>query len=185
MLDTHTYVHKHAIDWGVRPILFDIGNIHVQSYPFFVLLGLIVGILVIYLYSNKDKEAKKNEYIFELISAGIVGGILGAKIPIWIFYAPQIISNLPDISMILSGRTIVGGLIGGTLAVWFIKKKMNIDVRLGNVIVPGVIIGIAIGRIGCFLRAVVMVYKQNYPGALILEMVYYVIRHRFMRLFFF
>lgn len=32
------------------------------------------------------------------------------------------------------------------------KKKLNIKIRLGNNIVPGVIVGIAIGRIGCFLR---------------------------------
>ncbi len=151
MLDFHsTHNHEYIENWGIRPVLFSIRDVDIPAYSFFVLLGILVGILVIYLYSKK--ENRKNKYIFELVLAGIVGGVLGAKIPIWIFYAPQIIASFPDVSLLLSGRTIVGGLIGGTLAVWYIKRKMNIYTRFGNMIVPGVVAGIAIGRIGCFLR---------------------------------
>ncbi len=147
MFDLHT--HKHLAGWGIRPELFTVGNFTVPSYSFFVLLGIIVGILVTYLYSRKNG---KSGYMFEIVLAALVGGTLGAKLPIWIYYFPQIITSLPDVSMILSGRTIVGGLIGGTIGVWYVKKKMNINTRLGNAIVPGVITGIAIGRVGCYLR---------------------------------
>ena len=149
MLDAHMHGHEHTADWGIRPILFSVGDIHIQSYAFFVMLGLIIGITVAYFYSKKQH---KNKYMFEIVLAAIVGGVIGAKLPIWIFYAPQIIESFPDIDMILSGRTIVGGLIGGTIAVWLLKNKLGLKIRLGNAIVPGVVVGIAIGRVGCFLR---------------------------------
>lgn len=150
MLDSHSH---NLENWGIRPTLFEIGNFKVSSYSFFVLLGLAVGLFVVYLYSKNEKK-EKNEYILELVLVGIIGGILGAKLPIWIYYFPQIVSNFSwqNMAIILAGRTITGGLIGGTVAVWITKRRLGIKNRLGNSIVFGVIVGIAIGRVGCFLQ---------------------------------
>ncbi len=150
MIDLHN--HEHIEGWGIRPELFHIGSYTVQSYAFFVSLGIILGIIITFFYTrNKDKY--KHEYLFEIVLFGILGGIVGAKIPIWIYYFPEIINNFQgNIGIIISGRTIVGGLIGGTLAVFYIKNKIGIKYRLGNNIVPGIIAGIGIGRVGCYLR---------------------------------
>jgi phosphatidylglycerol:prolipoprotein diacylglycerol transferase len=43
-------------------------------------------------------------------------------------------------------------LIGGSLGVTFIKRKLNIKDRIGNEIAPAAALGMAIGRIGCFLN---------------------------------
>jgi phosphatidylglycerol---prolipoprotein diacylglyceryl transferase len=147
MLDYHTVPTEH---WGLRPVLFQIGPFNISSYSFFVLLGLIVG-LVVYFYLSK-KEQKLSENSFYILVSALVGGILGAKIPIWIMNLPLIIKSFPDISPLLSGRTITGGLIGGTLAVMYIKKRLNIKDKKGNLFAPAIAIGVAIGRIGCLLK---------------------------------
>jgi phosphatidylglycerol---prolipoprotein diacylglyceryl transferase len=141
--------HIHPENWGIKPVLFEIGSLKISSYAFFVLLGLVVGLIVYYILAKKDK--KLNENSFYILITGIVCGTLGAKIPIWIINFSLIVTNFPDINYLLSGRTITGGLIGGTLGVMYIKKKLKIKEKKGNLFAPGIAIGITIGRIGCFL----------------------------------
>jgi len=146
MIDSHIY----PMNWGVRPILFNIGTFQVSSYSFFVILGLIVGITVYFLDARKNKVA--NENTFFIFIAGLTFGAIGAKLPIWIANYKLIITNPTDLSLLLSGRTIIGGLIGGTIGVVLTKKVLKIKDKRGNQFAPAAAIGIAIGRIGCFLR---------------------------------
>lgn len=146
MIDDHYY----PANWGVRPVLFHIGSFGVPSYEFFVTLALVVGILV-YLWEARNKRTM-NENTFFIAVAAIIGGTIGAKIPLWIYYFPKIIATFPDPTYILVGRTITGGLIGGYLGVVLVKRKLGITERRGNLFAPAIALGVAIGRIGCFLR---------------------------------
>jgi len=149
MLDSH---HHPLTNWGLRPILFHAFGYDVQSYSFFVLLAVIVAGLVYFYESKRLKAYSNTDNSISVAIAAIVGGTLGAKIPIWIMYWKTIVNAFPDMSFLLSGRTIVGGIVGGTLAVIFTKKKLGIKEKKGNIFAPAVAIGIAVGRIGCLLR---------------------------------
>ena len=142
--------HIHTENWGIYPALFKVGNIEISSYSFFVLLGLIAGLITYYLLTKKMNQL--GEKSFYIVVAGVVGGILGAKLPYWIFNFQAIIDHYPDIRPILTGRTITGGLIGGTLSVMYIKSRLGIREKRGNLFAPAIAIGFAIGRIGCLLR---------------------------------
>ncbi|MFA5917565.1 MAG: prolipoprotein diacylglyceryl transferase family protein [Candidatus Gracilibacteria bacterium] len=154
--------HHHigeTTNWGILQY-FNVFGIHIPTYSFFVLLGLIVGIYVFWLLGKKDYA--KNENSFYVIFFGILGGTLGAKIPIWIAYFNEI-KQSGNIESILSGRTITGGLIGGFIAIWITKKILKEKNRFGNAIAPGAAIGIAIGRIGCFLHGCCYGKPTNLP----------------------
>lgn len=159
MIDTHI----HPMNWGVKANLFKFGIINIEAYPFFVLLALVLGVLVY--YYNAKKAGSLGDNSFYIAVAAIFGGILGAKIPIWILNLPLIISS-PSIDLILSGRTITGGLIGGMLSVIFIKRKLGIRTKRGNLFAPSVALGIAVGRIGCFLRGCCYGIETNLPWAI-------------------
>ncbi len=148
MIDLHH--HPDIANWGIRPVLFEVGKIQVESYSFFVLLGLLVGLFVFYLYAREKNQV--NEKSFYIVFSGVIGGILGSKIPIWIMNFQAIVKKFPDISVLLSGRTVVGGIIGGTISVLLVKRKLGIKKRIGNSIAPAVTAGITVGRIGCYLR---------------------------------
>ncbi|OGJ76708.1 hypothetical protein A2412_05135 [Candidatus Peribacteria bacterium RIFOXYC1_FULL_58_8] len=126
-----------------------------------MLLALAVGILVFLYYLKKLK--KQHSHSLSILVAALVGGVLGAKIPIWLTQYPHIAEGGWNIDTILSGRTIVGGLIGGTIAVQLIKRKLHIQQRIGNAIAPALAAGIAVGRWGCFLRGCCFGMPTNLP----------------------
>lgn len=159
MIDEH--ILPENITWGINPILFHIGSFKIPSYSFFVLLALIIGILAYFFEAKKHKTL--GEKTFYILMAALVGGILGAKIPIWVMNYKLILSNPFNLGLILSGRTIIGGLIGGTLGVVIIKKIMGIKEKKGNLFAPAIAIGVAIGRIGCFLRGCCFGLPTNLP----------------------
>jgi phosphatidylglycerol:prolipoprotein diacylglycerol transferase len=148
MLDLHWIPNN--TQWGVRPILFSVGSFHIPSYTFFVGLAIAVGAYIYYREARGQKTL--NDQTFYVVIAALVGGALGAKLPIWVFHFSEIVRSFPDINTFLSGRTIVGGLIGGTISVMIVKKYIGMKEKKGNLFAPAIALGIAIGRLGCYLR---------------------------------
>ncbi len=147
--------------WGIKPTLFYLGNFAVPSYSFFVILAILIGCLVYYLDARKEK--KSNDNSFYLIIAALIAGAIGAKIPIIMLYWNQIFSSSQGIQILISGRSILGGLIGGTIGVLYMKHRLRIKERRGNIFAPAIAIAIAIGRIGCFLRGCCYGKPTNLP----------------------
>ena len=145
MIDDH---YHPLVNWGIRPILFNIGNIGITSYSFFVLLGLIVG-LIVYFYESKKHKSLNDNGIF-IVFGALVGGVLGAKILDLIINYQFIIEHVNNPESFLSGRTIVGGLIGGTIGAILTKKLLGVKEKRGNYFAPAIALGVAIGRLGCF-----------------------------------
>lgn len=140
-----------ADTWGVSPILFTIGEFHVEAYPVFVFLALVTGILVYMIQLKRDHIRKSNALYIAIFA--ITGGAIGSKLPLIFMYWDQLNSDSANfIDILSSGRTIVGGLIGGAAGTFFAKKAFKIKERLGNQIAVPVAAGMAVGRLGCFFR---------------------------------
>jgi phosphatidylglycerol:prolipoprotein diacylglycerol transferase len=157
VLDNHFYPN----DWGVRPILFHIGEFEIQSYSFFVLLGLIVGLIIYFHESKKQKSLSENGFF--IATGALIGGTLGAKILSWLLNYKLIIANITNPEIFFSGRTIVGGLIGGTIGAILTKKILKVKEKRGNLFAPAIALGVAIGRIGCFFRGCCYGQPTNLP----------------------
>lgn len=141
------------------PVIADFGefkifgfNIHliINSYGFM----LMIAFYSCYYFLNKD--LKRLNYDLKLASdivfAAAVGGILGSKIYYLIENYERVM--LDPKGMIFSGAGLVflGGLIGGTLAVtWVLNKKKLPWLVFADIVAPLLILGYAVGRIGCLL----------------------------------
>lgn len=136
------------VNWGIKPVLFQIGDIPITSYSVFILLALLGGFLVYLYYLKKEKIQGSNAIYIALFS--LTFGTIGAKIPI-ILLEYEKLNSTNSLEMFLSGRTIVGGLIGGFLGTVLAKRIFNIKEKMGNQLAIPVAVGMAIGRIGCFL----------------------------------
>ena len=86
-----------------------------------------------------------------VIGAAMIGGFAGSRI-LAAFETPFFLEDHSIAPQLLvSGKTIVGGLVGGLITVESVKRLRGIRVATGDLLVLPLILGIAIGRIGCFL----------------------------------
>lgn len=130
--------HNVPEGWGLCPQ-------SIPVYPLCMLLAFAAGFAV-YFYNARGTE-RQSEHLFPIVLAAFFGGLIGAKLPV-------VLMNLRygfDWQTLLAGRTIAGGLVGGTLGVLFIKKKLGIKGRYGNLLAAPIALGMAVGRLGCLL----------------------------------
>ncbi len=154
------------------PVLFKIGPLSIYSFGFMLVVAFYSCFYLL------TKEMKRLGYETKLASdivfAAAVGGILGSKV----YYLLENISRTIDdpIGMIFSGAGLVflGGLIGGTLGVTYVIRKNNLNwFEFGDIVAPLLILGYAIGRMGCFLvgddyglpthLSIGMIFEQGIP----------------------
>jgi phosphatidylglycerol:prolipoprotein diacylglycerol transferase len=83
--------------------------------------------------------------------AAIFGAALGAKLGYWIEDPRNAFANFPDWRHLLEGKTIVGALLGGLIGVELVKRAIGAQGSSGDAFALPLMVGIAIGRVGCFL----------------------------------
>jgi phosphatidylglycerol---prolipoprotein diacylglyceryl transferase len=101
-------------------------------------------------------EAYPHDRVADITMIAGISGILGAKIFAMLESASSIRNFMSDpIHYFFSGSglAIYGGLIGGFIGVyWFIYKKLKMNpLYMMDAVAPALMIGYAVGRIGCQL----------------------------------
>jgi prolipoprotein diacylglyceryltransferase len=81
----------------------------------------------------------------------ILGAALGAKIAYWLYDPVYAFAGFPDWVHLLQGKSIIGALLGGLAGVEIAKKLDGVRGSTGDAFVWPLMLGMAIGRIGCFL----------------------------------
>jgi len=134
-------------DWGVLPILGHLGPVPVPAYEVLVSLAVLAAAGLL-LHDTRDRP--RSGRVIAIAGAALIGGGLAAKLAEWAV-EPTTTAAL-GWRTLAGGRTILGGLLGGTLAVLAVKRWLGIRGRHGNLLAAPVALGLAIGRLGCFLR---------------------------------
>ena len=104
-----------------------------------------------YLYIRKNsKDTISYTNRLSIILGAIIGALLGSRIIGFLEY-PYIEISKETIVQLLNTKTIMGGLFGGLLGVELAKKIIGEKQSSGDLFTLPIIVGIFIGRIGCFL----------------------------------
>ncbi len=132
------------------PIYLTIGALKLHPHPILESIAYFVSLrLALRRFRRNPIKSEKRGVI---IAGGLIGGILGAKILAILQHLDMLWSGEANLAMLLvGGKTIVGALLGATFGVEVAKKLLKIDTATGDVFAYPLIIGTAIGRIGCFL----------------------------------
>jgi len=133
----------------MQRVLWQIGRFQIQTFGFFIGLGMLAGMLVAYSEAKRKKMA--DEFLDFLTWALILGGV-GARLAFILTSDPlQYISHPAEILRVdLGGLSIHGAILGGIGAgIWFCRRRKISFWRLADVVVPGLVLGQAIGRVGC------------------------------------
>ena len=141
------------------PIIFDFGVISIFGFEFHPVINsygfmLMMAFYSCYYFLNKDlnRLGYDAKLASDIVFAAAVGGILGSKI----YY---LIENFERVKadptgMIFSGAGLVflGGLMGGTIGVTYVIKKNKLSwIKFADIVAPLLILGYAVGRVGCLL----------------------------------
>lgn len=142
--------------------LFSIGYFSISLLGVTSALGMIIGLLLI----QKEGERKRldKDKLMDLGLYTVVFGILGARLGYIVFFDPvYYMENPMAVFRITQGGLSIQGaiLVAGSFAFWFMKKKKMAVWKTADAIVPGVILGQAIGRVGCDVFGVPM--SRNWP----------------------
>lgn len=99
----------------------------------------------------------------------LIGGLLGAKIMLVIVEWPFYARNPRELLSILqSGGVFYGGLLGALPVAWWYARKHALDGwRTADVLAPGVALGQAIGRLGCFSAGCCYGRPTSVPWAIV------------------
>lgn len=136
----------------MHPILFSFGDFELRTWGLLVATGVLAGIwLAVRLARGSEFTA---EMIQEYVMYGIFAGFIGARIWEVIFSWGEYATNPAQALMFWQGGLSIQGAVAANVifAYWYFGRKKLSFRRFVDIAAPGLILGQAIGRIGCFFN---------------------------------
>jgi len=127
------------------------GFLRIHPHWFFETLAYAVSFSIYLLLRHRQGDAIPDADRWWVVAAAAIGATVGSKLLYWLEDPLATLRHLNDPAFLLGGKTIVGALIGALFAVEATKKYLGIVGRTGDLFALPLCVGIAIGRIGCFL----------------------------------
>ncbi len=134
------------------PELIRIGGFFIPTYGLLVALAFLVGLWIVGRVSPRaglDRDAMVNLGIYTAI-AGLVGAKLLMVVLDWRYYSANP-GEIFSLSTLQAGGIFYGGFILALLTAFlFMRRKHLPGLASADVFAPGIALGHAIGRLGCF-----------------------------------
>ncbi|MBI4877953.1 MAG: prolipoprotein diacylglyceryl transferase [Acidobacteria bacterium] len=134
------------------PKLISIGDFFLPTYGLLVTAGFLAGLWLLTRLARRD--GLNADDVVNLAIYCALAGILGAKLLMFIqdfgFYRRNP-GEFFSFATFQAGGIFYGGLIGAlAVAWWYMRKKGLPGLRTADAFAPGLALGHAIGRVGCF-----------------------------------
>lgn len=127
---------------------FSIGPFTVHGYGVMIAVGILVG-----LYVAEQQAKKEGIPVNELdntVYVALIVGWLSSKLTYILVNFKDFLQN-PSTFLASSGWVVYGGILGGILGGYLYCKYKHLDfMHMFNLMIPGVALAQAFGRIGCF-----------------------------------
>ena len=129
------------------PKIFSIGSFYLPTYGVLVALGFLVGLSITVKLARKS--GLDGEKITNLAVYVALAGLIGAKLLMIAFDWPDI--QIFSLSTLQAAGVFQGGLILALItAVLYIRHNKLPTLPVFDAFAPGIAVGHAIGRLGCF-----------------------------------
>ena len=134
----------------MHPVLINIGSFNLYTYGLFAALGFITAIWVS--QKNAAVHGIGPETITDIFFVILISAVLGARLLYIVINFDVYKDNWLDILKIWNGGLVFFGGFFGAIAASFIYlkiKKFN-TWKTADILAPGIALGHAVGRLGCF-----------------------------------
>jgi len=130
------------------PVLFHVGPVPVGSHNFFVTIGVLAATFLYFW------EARRRDVLSEDIAVIALGtllfGLIAARLSTGWKYV-EVTGDSALNAWAYGGKSILGGLAGAYVGALLTKRWLGYREHTGDLFAPAVALGMAIGRVGCFL----------------------------------
>ena len=133
------------------PVLLHVGPLTLHPHLVFETLGYAIGYLVYRALRARTQDPIPEKTRWIVLTAAAVGAAFGSRVVYWLDDPALTWAHRDEFAFWLGGKSIVGGLLGGWLAVEWAKRRAGETRATGDLYVVPLALGLAIGRIGCFL----------------------------------
>lgn len=134
------------------PVRIDVAGLSVPAHLVLEVAAYAIGFQVYRALRRRTGDVVEPTSRWAVIAAAAVGAALGSKLLFLLDDPAASWARRGDPAELLGGKTIVGGILGGWIAVEVVKRALGIERRTGDLFAVPLCVGIAIGRIGCFLE---------------------------------
>ncbi|MDE2900703.1 MAG: prolipoprotein diacylglyceryl transferase [Chloroflexota bacterium] len=151
------------IEIGIDPNIFEAGGIILSWHGLFSVIAVAVAVWL------TTKLAPRNgisaDDVLSVAVWAIIGGVIGARLLHIVDKLDYYTANPLDIFAIWSGGIAVwGGVLGGLLGGWIYASRAGIvRGRLADVTAPGLLLAMAIGRIGDIINGEHLSHQTDLP----------------------
>jgi len=132
------------------PVYLEIGSLRVHPHALFEGLAYLIGFRLYLGNRRRRGDVIDGRTRWSVMAGALVGALVGSHLLAWL-EDPVALMHGADSTDYLGGKTIIGGLIGGTVGVELVKQHLGVQRRTGDLFAVPIAVGIAIGRVGCFL----------------------------------
>ncbi|HBM15743.1 MAG TPA: prolipoprotein diacylglyceryl transferase [Lentisphaeria bacterium] len=155
---------------NINPVALKFGSIKIYWYGIMYLLGFLASWFLGIKRSKRINGLWEKDDISDLIFYAMAGVLIGGRIGYIVFYNfPYYISNPFEIFRVWEGgMSFHGATIGVVITfILYAKKKGKNLFQVGDLILPTVPIGLALGRLGNFINGELWGKASNLPWAMI------------------
>ncbi len=154
------------IEIGIDPVAFTIGSIEIRWYGIIAAIGVAVVVGLPLLWARGRDVGVTRDQILSAAPWCLIGGIVFSRlihvIDQWHLYYPDNLSGIVG----FRGMGIFGAIIGATLVGVLYGRIRHFPVgRIADLVAPAVILGQAIGRVGCIINGCCYGEASDLPWA--------------------
>jgi len=132
------------------PVYFWLGSWLIHPHILFESLAYAIAFRLV--LRNVRKDTISSPQRSSVIVGGMVGALVGAKVLVLLQHIDVVWQSGENFLLVLlQGKTVVGAMLGGLIGVELTKKWIGVRRSTGDAFVYPLIVGTAVGRIGCFL----------------------------------
>ena len=134
------------------PVYVHLLGYRIHLHPFFETIAYLVSARLFFRMRKKESApAIPLDVSLWILGGSIAGALFGSKVLALLEAPAAYWKDTGEFAGWENGKTIVGGILGGWLGVEFVKKQLGFRASTGDAFVFPLLLGTAIGRIGCFL----------------------------------
>jgi phosphatidylglycerol:prolipoprotein diacylglycerol transferase len=148
------------------------GPFTIHTYGVLLAVAFLAGLFVVSWQARKaGMDAGR---ITDMAVWVLIAGLLGAKLMLVVVEWDHYARNWRDmLSLLRSGGVFYGGLLGGIAVAWYYARRYKLPGwQTADVLAPGLILGQAIGRLGCFAAGCCYGKPASLPWAVTFTDVY-------------